>query len=204
MVTYKVDQKKIHSEKLLVKQLISGNEKAFAKLFDIYRSPIYGYSLTLIKSKDHAEEIVQEVFIKIWLIRESLDLSKSFRSLLFTMARNMIFNVLKKAANDIRLQEELFLNAPESHNPTDRIMREADLNRIKQEAIDRLPPKRKLIFEMSRNDGKTYEDISQELGISTSTVKTQMSLALETLRTFLLHNKDITLTIALLTSGWIK
>ena len=193
-----------HSEQLLVRELAAGNEKAFRKLYDIYRNPIYGYSLSLLKSKDRAEEITQEVFIKLWEIRERLDPSKSFKSFLFTTTRNMIFNMFKKAVNDVRLQEELLLYKEQSHNPTEKIIREADLDQIKQEAIDMLPPRRKLIFEMSRNEGKSYEDIGRELGISTSTVKTQMSKALETIRTFLLHNKDITLTLALLTSGWIK
>ncbi|PKB16814.1 RNA polymerase sigma factor [Flavobacterium sp. 5] len=172
------------SEQLLVSELKNGNEKAFRKLYDFYYQDIYGYSISLLKSKELAEENVQDVFLKIWLHRENLNLEQSFKSFLFTIARNQAFNLLNKAANDVLLKEEVFYTSEKSHAEGDFSIREDDCKKLKKQAIKQLPPKRKRIFKMSRKQGKTYEEISQELGISVNTVKNQMSKALESMRIF--------------------
>lgn len=172
------------SEQLLISELKNGNEKAFRKLYDFYYQDIYGYSISLLKSKELAEENVQDVFLKIWLHRENLNPEQSFKSYLFTIARNQAFNLLNKAANDVLLKEEVFYTSEKSHDEGDFSIREEDCKKLKKQAIKQLPPKRKLIFKMSRKQGKTYEEISQELGISVNTVKNQMSKALESIRVF--------------------
>jgi RNA polymerase sigma-70 factor (family 1) len=172
------------SEQLLVIELKNGNESAFRALYDFYYQDIYGYSISLLKSKELAEENVQDVFLKIWLHRENLNPEQSFKSFLFTIARNQAFNLLSKAANDMLLKEEVFYTSEKSYVAGDITLREEDCKRLKKQAIKQLPPKRKRIFKMSRKQGKTYEEISQELGISVNTVKSQMSKALESIRQF--------------------
>ena len=192
-----------YNEKLLVKQLLVGNEKAFRKLFDTYRNDLYKFSLSMVFSKPYAEEIVQDVFLNLWLKRETINPELSLKSYLFTITRNKTISFLKKAANNKKLREEIFYKSQESVNPTERYMREEELKIIKKEALDLLPPRRRLIFEMSRNDGKSYEEIAGELGISPNTVRNQMSMALETLREFLLNNRDIALTLLLFSRDWL-
>lgn len=196
-------EKEIHNEETLVKELIQGNEKAFRKLFDAYRNDLYKYSLSMVCSEAYAKEIVQDVFLKIWTKRDKLNPELSFKAYIFTITRNKNIKFLKKAANNLKLREEVFYRSQKFSNPTERYMREADLEVLKQKALDQLPPKRRLIFEMSRNDGKSYEEIAQELGISPNTVRNQISRALETLRDFILNNKDISLGLLLLFSAWI-
>lgn len=195
--------KQVSDERSLVKELIGGNEKAFERLYDAYRDRIYAYSLSLLKSRPYAEEIVQEVFLVVWIKREKLNESLSFKSFLFTIARNKSFDFLKKAANDLRLREEVFYRSQEPYGSSQEKIGEEEIEHIKQQAIDLLPPKRRRIFEMSRNEGKSYEDIGKELGISVSTVKSQMSKALATIRDFLLTKRDITFIILILTSAWM-
>lgn len=179
------------SEQLLVSELKNHNEKAFRKLFDFYYQDIYGYSISILKSKELAEENVQDVFLKVWLHRENLNLEQSFKSYVFTIARNQAFNLLNKAANDVLLKEEVFYKSQKSYDQTDYSIREADCKKLKKQAIKQLPPKRKRIFKMSRKKGMTYEEISQELGISVNTVKNQMSKALESLRLFFQEHDKI-------------
>ena len=184
-----MSETKGNSEKLLVSELKNHNEKAFRKLFDMYHQEIYAFSISLLKSKEHAQENVQDVFLKIWLHRENLNPDFSFKSFLFTIARNQAFNFLNKAANDRVLKEEIFYTSQKSSDQGDYSIREADCKKLKKQAIKQLSPKRKLIFKMSRKEGKSYEEISQELGISVNTVKSQMSKALESLRQYLnLHD----------------
>lgn len=190
-------------DKLLVEKLICHNEAAFRRLYDMYHQDVYRYSISFLKQETYAEEIVQEVFMKVWMNRENLDPSRSFKSYLFTITRNLTLNFLRKAANDRQLLSEVFYHKQLFSNPIERKINEDDFERIKQEAIMRLPPRRKRIFEMSRFEGKSYEEISKELDISISTVKNQMSKALETLRDFLKLNGDITLIIVLVAAGLV-
>ncbi|WET04992.1 RNA polymerase sigma-70 factor [Flavobacterium sp. YJ01] len=181
-----------HSEKLLVSELKNGNEKAFRQLFDLYYQDIYGYSISLLKSKEAAEENVQDVFMKVWLNRENLNIEQSFKAYIFTIARNQAFNVLNKAANEILLKEAVFYESQKSHEYGDYSIREADCKKLQKQAIKQLPPKRRQIFKMSRKKGMSYEEISQELGISINTVRNQMSKALESMRGFFqLHDEII-------------
>lgn len=185
----------MHNDKLLVHQLMLGNHKAFRKLFDTYRNDLYRYSLSMVHSKAHAEEIVQDVFLKVWVKRESLNPDMSFRAYVFTITRNKTLKFLKKAANDQKLCEAVFYASQKTTNITEQTIRELELELIKKEALDKLPPKRLLIFEMSRNEGKSYDKIAEELSISPHTVRNQMSKALETLRATLIENKDIAFTL---------
>lgn len=181
----------IFAERNLVRDLKNHDEKAFRQLFDTYYQDIYKYSFSLLKSKEHAEENVQEVFLKVWLLRENLNVEKSFKAFIFTIARNLAFNFLSKAANDSVLKELVFYSSQKSHDQGDYSVREMDCKKLQKQAIKLLPPKRKKIFKMSRKQGKTYEEISQELGISVSTVKSQMNKALESLRIFFKNNDEI-------------
>lgn len=194
---------KVEGDKFLVKELINGNEMAFRKLFDSYRNDLYKFSLSMVCSEDHAEEIVQDVFMKIWIKRESLNPEMSFKSYLFTITRNKTIKFLKKAANNRKLREAVFYGKQKFVNSTDLYVRELELEALKKEAMDKLSPKRRIIFEMSRNENKSYEEIADELGISISTVRNQMSTSLEILRDFILKNKEIGLGLLLFYTDWV-
>ena len=192
-----------HIEQSLIEQLKLGNELAFKNLYDRYRNDIYAYSLSMLKNKAFAEELVQDVFLKVWTNRENLNPDLSFKAFIFTITRNLTFNFLNKASNEKDLYKEIFYKSQVQCNSTERHMEEADLDYIKGKAIDLLPPKRKMIFQKSRMEGQSYEEISQELGISISTVKNQMTKALSTIRKYLELNSDITALVALLVTGWL-
>lgn len=192
------------NEKLLVKELMVGNEKAFRKLFDAYRNDVYAYSVSLIKTSALAEEIVQDVFLQIWKHRKGLNPDLSFKSYVFTITRNLTLNLISKVANNRKLREEVFYQSQISYSPIEDQIAESDYEHLKNAAICHLSPKRKIIFEMSRNEGKSYQEISEELNISVSTVKGQMSKALTTIRDFMQKHGDVALLIALLSSGWLE
>ena len=196
-------QREGHSDGLLVKELIAGNEKAFHSLFDAYKQDVFLYSLSFLKSQTLADEVVQEVYITVWLKRETLNPSLSFKSFLMTLTKNRALNILKKAANDEKLREALFYRSQKSYNPIYDQIRDKRLEEFKQQALDALPPKRRLIFEMARNQGMSYDAISDELGISKNTVKSQMRKALDTLRRFIIDQSDINLTLLFCALAWV-
>lgn len=190
------------NDKLLVKQLMLGNDMAFRSLFDAYYPRIYAYSFSILKTKTLAEETVQDVFLKVWKNRECLNLNMSFRAYIFTIARNKAFSIISKATNDKKLREQIFYKSQKSYNPIETMLDNADCESLKSKAINELPPKRKLIFLMSREEHKTYAEISDELKISISTVKGQMSKALQTIREVLKSESDIIFTIVFVVLGW--
>lgn len=192
------------NNKLLVTQLMVGNEKAFSTLFNTYCNDVYAYSLSMLKNQILAEEIVQEVFLNIWLHRDRLNPDLSFKSYVFTITRNLTFNLISKVANSHKLKEEVFYVSQKSYNAVEDSIAEADYDVIKQKAIEQLPPKRRIIFEMSRNEEMSYEEISKELNISVSTVKGQMSKALAEIRNFLETHGDVALLISLISSRWLE
>lgn len=194
----------MYSEKLLIKQLMDGNEKAFSALFENYRDDVFGYSISMLKTSMLAEEIVQDVFLNIWQHKDRLNPDLSFKSYVFTITRNLTFNLISKVANNRKLKEEVFYTSQKAHSPIEDKIAEADYEALKNKAIEQLPPKRKIIFEMSRNKGMSYKEISKELNISESTVKGQTSKALATIRDFLRTHGDIAFTITLISSRWLE
>lgn len=192
------------NESLLVRELKQGNERAFIKLYEAYKDIIYAYNLKLLKSQANSEEILQDVFMKVWQKRETLDVSRSFKSYLYTIARNKCFDFLEKAANNTKLRETIFYESQKSFVPTDLKLIESDFDQIKKEAYDTLPCKRREIFVLSRENGMTYDEIGEKLGISTSTVKTQMSKALESMRSFLSEHRDVSFAVLCLFDSFIR
>lgn len=169
-------------DRVWVSKLRDDNEAAFKILFDAYRNDVFVYALSFLKQKEFAEEIVQETFLKIWIHRASLDPEQSFKSFVFTLARNLTFNFLRKAANGRKLREKVFSMTSAS---TEYEIEEMEIEKIKNAALSLLPPGRKRIYEMSVFEGKSYEEISVELGISPHTVRNQISKSLQTLRQYL-------------------
>lgn len=192
-----MNKKAIHIDQYLVTKLKTGDDRAFKKLFDKYQNDIFTYALGLVKSKVYAQEVVQDVFVKVWLKRATLKPELSFKSFLFKIAKNLSFNFLVKAANEQRLQRDVFYRAVTSYSPVEDLILGKEYELLKQRAINRLPLKRKRIFEMSRNEGKSYQDISTELGIAKQTVKNQMSQALCSITSYLESYGEITLGLVL-------
>jgi RNA polymerase sigma-70 factor (ECF subfamily) len=190
-----LNKEKIHIDQYLVSKLVVGDEYAFQQLFEKYQNDIFRYAFSLIKSREHAQEIVQDVFVKVWLKRDTLKSELSFKSFLFTITKNLSYNLLVKASNDMKLRQEVFYHSAISHSPVENYMLNVEYDLLKQQAIDRLPPKRRRIFEMSRIEGKSYKVISAELGITTQTVKNQMSQALGNITVFLETSGGLTLVL---------
>lgn len=182
---------------ILVKKLTLKDERAFQKLYSLYADDIYSFSRSIVKSDILAKEILQEVFLKLWVKAEGLDYRQNIKSYLMTIARNDCLNLLKKAANDLQLREEVFNNRDSIYHGPYEKLREKELEILKQNALSQLPEKRKRIFLMSREEGKSYIEISEELGISINTVKVHMNKALSALREYLTRHSDVTALLIL-------
>lgn len=173
-------------ESLLVHNLAKGNLLAFNTLYKEYSGRLYRFALGYLKSKDEAEELVQEVFTIIWEKRKDLKKELSFKSFLFTIAFNIIRKHFRtKAYLTDYLKTEM---GDDLDMQTSQKITYDSLYRFITELVNQLPPKRKEIFIKSRFNGLTIKEISEEMQISHKTVENQLTDALKFLRTNL--NKE--------------
>ena len=183
-----MDQK---SEKATVAAFINGSETAFSELFRKYYPRLLHFTIKTVKSRHDAEEIVQDVFIKLWNIRHKIKTDTSFQAFLFTVTRNMAFDYLKKAVQHDELTEALWTRLELIKNNTEETIFFEEYKRITEKAIQALPPQKQLIFRLSRDEGLTHDQISSQLGISKNTVKNHMIEALKSLKSRLLFSEKL-------------
>jgi len=168
---------------------------AFYNIYERYSKRLYGFVLRYIKQKEDAEEIVQEVFVKVWESRNKIDAYASFESFLFTIAYNTTISILRKRTNEKKYLDHLkSLQQPtNSPNLIDEIYFN-ELNARVQSLLNELTPRQKEIFHLSREEGLTHDEIAKKLDISVNTVKKHIANTL----TFLKSHIDIRLTINVL------
>lgn len=169
-------------DKVLVKQLVKGDIVSFDKLFEKYAEKLYTFSLRYLRSKLEAEEIVQDVFLKVWERRKELKSDRSFKSFIFTIAHNNILKYFRSKAYHQSLIQEQMLTSPESINEEESIEYRSVLEQVEQ-LVNLLPEKRKTIFIKSRIDGLSSKEIAKQMNIAPGTVDNNVSEALKFLRT---------------------
>jgi RNA polymerase sigma-70 factor (ECF subfamily) len=159
---------------LLIKAFKNGNIEAFEKLFDRYHKKLYVFLYQLLHSKEDAEEIVQETFIKIWEKREEFIEGYPFDSFLFKIAKNAFLNLNRKKINHRVFTDHLTLLSKISEDTTDNYIIFKETRDIINSVIDGLPPKRKEIFLLRQTQELSRKEIAKKLGISIVTVDSQL------------------------------
>lgn len=168
---------------------------AFYNIYERYCKRLYGFVLRYIKQKEDAEEIVQDVFVKIWESRNKIDAYSSFESFLFTIAYNTTISLLRKRMNEAKYLEYLkSLQQPDNFPDLIDEIYFNELNDRVQSLLNKLTPRQKEIFQLSREEGLTHDEIAKKLDISVNTVKKHMGNTLS----FLKSQIDSSLTINLL------
>jgi RNA polymerase sigma-70 factor (ECF subfamily) len=170
------------NEKILFLRLSEGDENAFVQIFHHYSKRIFLFVLKKTKSETIAEEIVQEIFLKLWENKHQLNDIENYQSYIFTMAVNRVYNYFRKTANNKKVIESLWLQIAESKNTTDDFMLQKEYEIIIQEAVENLPPQRKAIYLMSRQQNLSHAQIALKLNIAPSTVNNQLTEALRSIR----------------------
>lgn len=178
--------KSSNQTELWVEACQKGDSNAFTKLFDAYNNRVYYFALSLLRNEGEAEEVMQEVFVKIWENRHQLNARYSFSSYLFTVTKNHILNRMRRKAHEKNYADYCRHNTYTSRNLTDDELSYRELNSMVHRAIDTLSPRKREIFVLSREKNMTYREIAAKLNISIKTVENQMVFALRQLRAALL------------------
>lgn len=161
--------------------LKEGDKESFTALYNHYWSQVYNYSKLYLSNSDTAEEVVQEVFTKIWEARELVSEKENFKGLLFIITRNLIFNKHRKHVNEDFYKMSV-ISAMETSYDMEEELEAQNLSDYIDRLIESLPPRRREIFNLSRKGSKSYKEIAQMLNISEKTVENQISEALKYLR----------------------
>ena len=165
-------------ESRLISLLNEDSEYAFQLIYDKHRNRIYQTAIKFLKSPIIAQDVVQDVFMKLWFERHKIEPSKPVEAWLYTVAKNNILNKLRKIANDWKAIDLLSHTILQSENNTDQKLTEGEFKQKLQSAVSKLPEQQKVVFILSRFEKLTYIQIGEKMGISPLTVKTHLSRAL--------------------------
>lgn len=171
-------------ETMLLNALAKGDEKAFEKIYLNYYKKTLFFITGLTKSPDDAEELAQEVFIKLWTNRKNIDTTLPIHNYIYTIARNTTFNFIKHRLMELDYQNECPVSI--ETETSEEIFFAKEISLLIDMTVSRMPVQRQRIYRMSRNEGISNEEIATQLQISKKTVENQLSLALGELRKVIL------------------
>ncbi len=178
----------IHNEKELLLLIAKGDESAFSQLFEHYKNRIYSIAFKLAKSKLTAEEIVQDVFLKIWLKRTDLFEIQNFSAYLSVVTRNDVYKVLKEISRNYKIRLLKDKDQSLANTDTTNLIEEKEYKALLQKAIGRLPNQQKQVYHLIKEQGLRRDEVSDQLQIQPETVKYHLAQAMKNIRAFcLLH-----------------
>jgi RNA polymerase sigma-70 factor (family 1) len=156
----------------IIKKLSDGDAHALTELYEYYREPGIRFVTSIVKDKEEAENMLQEVFIKLWTRRDQINPELNFKAYFFTCLKNMAFDYLKKMDKNQQMKTQ-YLVTIKNNNDVDSDIEEVKLNHL-MTAMSTLPKKRKMILELIVEEGKSYQEIAEIMSISKNTVKNQL------------------------------
>lgn len=183
----------INRDRELFRLIALDDEQAFARFFEAYAANMAGYVARFLRSELWAEEIVQDVFLKLWTMRDKLENIDVPAAFLHRMILNRAKDHIKHRGHEVRLQHYLtgHINAKITNDTQDLVDFRIG-KKLFDEAVSKLPRQRAIIFKMRYEQALSYEDIARELNISANTVRNLLNLATQNIRTYLLERGGIT------------
>ena len=176
-------------EKHLLQELAKGNEQAFEQIYKLYSPRLFGRLLKLVKSDSEAREILQDVFLILWKCRKDIDPEKSFRSFIFKIAENKVYDFFRKVARDKSRQAQLIALSTDNYTFIEAHKIDDEHLSILQKSIEDLPPQRQLIFRLCKLEGKSYKEVSELLEISVSTISDHIVKGTKSIRDYFEKNQ---------------
>lgn len=186
----------LSEEKALLQNIAEGDEQSFRVIYDQYRPKIYKYAMRLTESEAAAEEILQEVFIKVWLKRSSLPELDQFSSWLFRVSRNTIFDSFRKLERQKIGNAKLIDITAVAVEDADTWLLDKENQVWLRDALNQLTPSQKQVYILSRQQGMKPEEIAEELKISVGTAKKHLVNSLQGLRAYIEKHNMIMFIIA--------
>lgn len=179
------------NEKRLLTELKNGSFQAFERLYNMYSGKLYNFIMRISSGNQYmAEEVVQSAFIRVWEVRERVEPESSFISFLCTIAKNLLMNMYQRQTVKYVYNEYLKNTGVDRDSQTEESIDLRFLNEYIDSLAEELPAQRKKIFILSKRQNYTNKEIAEMMGISESTVATQLSLAVKFMREQLMKHYD--------------
>ncbi|PWS33338.1 sigma-70 family RNA polymerase sigma factor [Pedobacter paludis] len=180
--------KELPNEMELFQRFAQGDMVAFKKIYDQYNPPLSSFIQKMVKSLDLTQEVVQYVWVVVWNDRTKLENVANPAGYLHRLARYKTYNYLKKIALDRDLMQKMARVSTELHNELEEMFDLKHQEALIKDAVQELSPQRKKIWEMSRTQHLSHEEIAEALQISKSTVNNQIVAASAQIKSFLENN----------------
>lgn len=171
-------------------------EENFHLVYERFRERVYAYTLSVCRMQHLAEEATQEVFMQIWIHRETLAFVENMDKFIFTIAFRKSLNLLRKAAYNTLLLNELQKSSAAPGENEDEKMIEVEYKDLFQQALNHLSPQKRIVFQLSKQNGLNYHEIAEKLNLSPNTIRNHMVEALRIVRAFLRNNQTSMLPIS--------
>ncbi len=195
MLGYSLSAHALNNETELLSLIAEGDETAFAVLFKYYSNRIYTIAFKITGSATTAEEIVQDVFLIIWLKRADLMDIKNFGAYLFVVTRNNVYKVLKQ--NSRYYKTTILTNKDQllMHNDTENGILEKEYDLLLQKAINRLPAQQQKVYKLMKEQGLKRDEVANLLKIDPETIKSHLAQSMRSIRAYCILHSDIHLGI---------
>lgn len=187
-----------YNEIAILAQVASSDQKAFGELFARHKDRTYTIALTYTEDPVVSEELVQDVFVRVWKNRHKLPQVESFPSWLYTITRNRALTALKKIAREGKRREELISYLPTGVSDAEQKVDGHYMQKLLEDALVRLSPQQRKVFELLRLQGYSREEVAGQLGLAPATVSVHLTIALRSVRAFLTSRMELSLLLLLL------
>lgn len=173
---------KNYDDELLIQEIKAGNMLAFDEVYRRYSKRLFRFAFNLLKLKEDAENIVQDVFLNLWANRHKVEKGTSLKYYIFAIAYHSSINIIRKKSKESGYLENLRSLQEPTEEPVDLKLEYKELDEKLKAIIGSLPVRQKEVYILHKVEGLRYLEISEQLGISLNTVENHMSRALKTIR----------------------
>ena len=192
-----MDQNNPHIETKLLEQLSNGDEQAFQSFFTAYYDRLFQYIFGILKSRQVTEELVMDVFLKIWLKRSDLLDIQNFSAYLFTITRNHVYKSLKQIAKNYQIVHLSENNQTVAPDRVEDYLLDKEYTSLLHEAVTRLPKQQKEVYNLIKERGFKREEAASVLNLKPETIKFHLAEAMKNIRSFCTVHLDMIVFITL-------
>lgn len=179
---------RIEVSNALIGRLQQGDEKAFRAIYDQLHGRVYRMLLSLVKNREETEDLLQQTFVNLWVNRAKLNESQSLFPYIYLVAKRLAIDHFRKKVNEADAIAYFKARIDEHDDGMEESYSAADLQRFADDVISTLPPQQQRVFQLSRNEGLSYDEIAAHMQISKNTVKNHLVSALRQLRRHFVEN----------------
>lgn len=180
-----------------------GDKEAFTALYRHYSPRLYAGVLRIVKDADIAEEIIQELFTRVWQKREMQGLQENFTGYIYRIGQRLVFDFFRKMKSDRLLQQRFRSLAESAYDPVEKAVIDKESSRLLQRALEQLSPQQQRVYQLVKVEGCTYKQTAEILGISPLTVKEYLVATKKSIQHFMLSHMDNSLLLAVWMAGGV-